>query len=64
MPLRRRCVLVAHSLVTEALARGWTVTPVEARREPDGYRGAYLRYPSQALLLLDAGHATVGIVFS
>ncbi|MCO6680230.1 hypothetical protein KJZ13_05120 [Cutibacterium avidum] len=64
MPLRRRCVLVAHSLVTEALARGWTVTPVEARREPDGYRGTYLRYPNQALLLLDAGHATVGIVFS
>ena len=34
MPLRRRCVLVAHSRVAEALARGWTVTPVEARREP------------------------------
>lgn len=33
-------------------------------REPDGYRGTYLRYPSQALLLLDAGHATVGIVFN
>lgn len=64
MPLHRRCVLVAHSLVSEALARGCTVTPVEARREPDGYRGTYLRYPSQALLLLDAGHATVGIVFS
>jgi len=64
MPLPRRCVLVAHSLVTEALARGWTVTPVEARREPDGYRGTYLRYASQALLLLDAGHATVGLVFS
>lgn len=43
MPLRRRCVLVAHALVTEVLARGWTVTPVEVRREPDGYRGTYLR---------------------
>lgn len=64
VPLRRRCVLVAHALVTEALARGWTVTPVEARRESDGYRGTYLRYDSPALLLLDAGHAPVGIVFS
>ncbi|MDK8507658.1 MAG: hypothetical protein QP890_09510 [Corynebacterium amycolatum] len=25
---------MAHSRVAEALARGWTVTPVEARREP------------------------------
>lgn len=63
-PLRRRCVLVAHALVTEALARGWTVTPVQARQESDGYRSTYLRYDSQALLLLDAGHAPVGIVFS
>ena len=59
-PLRRRCILVAHSFVAEALSRGWTVTPVETRREPDGYRGTYLRYDSQAPLLLDAGHATVG----
>lgn len=63
-PLRRRCVLVAHALVTEALARGWEVTPVEARRESDGYRSTYVRYDSRALFLLDAGHAPVGIVFS
>lgn len=55
---------MAHTLVTEALERGWTVTPVEARRESDGYRGTYFRYDSQALLLLDAGHATVGIMFT
>lgn len=64
MPLRTRCVLVAHALVTEALARGWTVTPVEARREPGVYGGTAVRYDSQALLLLDAGNAPVGIVFS
>lgn len=64
MPLRHRCVLAAHALVAEALGRGWTVTPVEARRETDGYRGTYLRYDSPALLLLNAGHAPVGIVFS
>ncbi|ACV06741.1 hypothetical protein I6I18_06385 [Kytococcus sedentarius] len=63
-PLRRRCVLIAHALVTGALARGWMVKPVEARQESDGYRGTYLRYDSQALLLLDAGHAPVRIVFS
>lgn len=60
---RRRCVLIAHSLVTEAITRGWAVTPVagEARRDHWGTRSTH--YDSGSLLLIDAGHSPIGLIF-
>ncbi|WP_087101529.1 hypothetical protein [Brachybacterium nesterenkovii] len=57
-------MLIAHSLVTEALARGWTVTPVVGVAERREWEPRYTRYDSPALLFLDAGHAQVGIIFN
>ena len=60
---QRRCLLIAHALVTEALARGWSVTPItgEARLDYGGARS--MHYNKQSLLLIDAGHAPIGLVF-
>ncbi|NHB84895.1 hypothetical protein G7085_10550 [Tessaracoccus sp. HDW20] len=60
---RRRCVLIVHSLVTEALARGWTITPVLGTTHQDRWSGKTIGYDTQALLLIDAGHAPIGLVF-
>ncbi len=60
---KRRCVLIAHSLVQQALARGWAVTPVIGRVEHDRWSGRNVHYDKQSLLIIDAGHAPVGIVF-
>jgi hypothetical protein len=60
---RRRCVLIAHSLVTEAIAKGWAVTAVvgEARRDHWGTRSTH--YDSESLLLINPGHSSIGLVF-
>lgn len=58
----RRCQLILHTLVSEALARGWTVTPIPAKtgtRSWDG--GTHTYYDMQSLLLIDAGHSPVGL---
>ncbi len=60
---RRRCVLILQSLVSEALARGWKVTPVAGEVHRDYWGGRSVRYEKQSLLLIDAGHAPVGLVF-
>lgn len=62
--LRRRCVLIAHSLVTAALERGWTVTPVVGVVVRRQWGDNWARYDTQALLLIDAGYSPVGLVFS
>lgn len=57
-------MLIAHSLVTEALARGWKATPVVGTAHQDRWSGKTTRYHVQALLLIDAGHAPpIGLVF-
>lgn len=60
---RRRCLLIAHSLVTEALARGWKVTPVIGQPHKDYWGTRSVRYDMKSLLLIDAGHAPVGLIF-
>ena len=60
---RRRCLLIAHSLVTEALARGWKVTPVVGETRKDYWGSRSIHYELKSLLLIDAGHAPVGLTF-
>lgn len=60
---RQRCLLVAHSLVVEALARGWKITPVPAETWHDPWGSKSVRYEHSSLLLIDAGSAPIGLIF-
>jgi len=60
---RQRCLLVAHSLVVEALARGWKVTPVPAEIQHDPRGNKSVQYEHSSLLLIDAGSAPIGLIF-
>jgi hypothetical protein len=62
--LRRRVHLMSHTLVQEALRRGWKVTAVSGpdhKRPHGGYQVAY--WPREDLFRLDAGDYEIGIQF-
>lgn len=60
---QRRCQLIAHTLVTEALARGWEVTAVPTRKEADHLGKSKFTYEHSSLFFIDAGHCKVGFIF-
>lgn len=55
---RRRALLIAHSIVREALGRGWTVKAVEYREKIGD-----LVWQSQDSFAIDAGDEAVGLRF-
>ena len=62
--LRRRVHLMAHTLVQEALLRGWKVTAVSGpdhKRSLHGYQVAH--WPRVDLFRIDAGDCPIGIQF-
>jgi hypothetical protein len=61
--VRRRVQLISHTLVQEALRRGWKVTAVKSQIRDRWPSGRERCWPSNDLFRLDAGEQEVGIQF-
>jgi hypothetical protein len=60
---RRRVQLISHTLVQEALRRGWKVTAVNSQIRDRWPSGRERWWPSNDLFRIDAGEQEVGIQF-
>jgi hypothetical protein len=61
--IRRRAHLISHTLVGEAVRRGWKVIPVHSEMRDRWPSGQERSWPSPDLLRIDAGEQELGIRF-